>query len=150
LTAHGHEYVLHVKGNHPRLRAAIQAAHRPGATQQRGRWVGRTTAYGGPAAHLQAAWAGLAGYVVVEKWAVTEPAQVQGRSFITSLRQVPAAELAAGIRGHWGIENSLHRSRNVQFSQGRTRIRHPQASRTLALLITLALTRLLYQRALTR
>jgi len=131
------------------LRAAIPAAHRQGGgpahTQQRGRRVWRTTAYGSPPAHLQAAGAGRAGFVVVEQWAVTEPAPV--RSFITSLRQVPAAELAAGIRGHWGIENTLHRARKVHFGQGRTRRRHPQASRTLALLITLALTLLLYQSA---
>ena len=143
--------MLQVKGNHPGLRAAIQAAHARGGGQGHTQGTGavrwRTTTYACAEAPLQAAWAGLARYVVVEKWTTADPGRVHVRYFITSLAHGSAADLAAGIRGHWGIENKLHRARTVHFGLGRTRIRHPQASVTLALLITLALNLLLHQGA---
>lgn len=143
--------MLQVKGNHARLRAAIQAAHARGGArcheqQARGHcW--RTRAYACRDVALRTAWAGLARYVVVETWSAQAPTRVHTRYFITSLARASLASLAAGIRGHWGIENKLHRARNVHFGQGRTRIRHPQASTTLALLITAALNLLVSQGA---
>jgi predicted transposase YbfD/YdcC len=37
---------------------------------------------------------------------------------------LPAAVLAAAIRGHWGIENRLHYVRDVSFREDRCRVRH--------------------------
>jgi len=53
------------------------------------------------------------------------------------------ADLAAGIRGHWGIENKLHRTRDVHFKQDLNGIRHPQAAANMAFFNTLALSYLL-------
>ena len=63
--------------------------------------------------------------------------------YITSLRPRPAAELAAGIRRHWGIENKLHRARDVQFRQDTNGIRHARAAANVALFNTFALNFLL-------
>ena len=41
---------------------------------------------------------------------------------------MPAAQLAAGIRGHWGIENKLHHTRDVHFRQDTNGIRHLRAA----------------------
>lgn len=49
---------------------------------------------------------------------------------------LPATELAAAIRGHWGIENRLHYVRDVSFREDHCRVRqHPGV---LARLRTLA------------
>ena len=53
------------------------------------------------------------------------------------------AELAAGIRGYGGIENKLHRPRDVHFQQDTNGIRHPVGTANTALLNTLALNYLL-------
>lgn len=67
----------------------------------------------------------------------------QTRYYLASLRTTPVAELAAGIRGHWGIENKLHRTRDMQFKQDTNSIRHPIAAVNMALFNTLALRYLL-------
>ena len=56
---------------------------------------------------------------------------------------MPAAALAAGIRGHWGSENKLHRTRNVHFRQDANGIRHLGAAANMALINTLSLNYLL-------
>ena len=67
----------------------------------------------------------------------------QTRYYPTRLADRPAAELAAGIRGHWGIENKLHRTRDVQFGQDTNGIRHRVAAVNVAIFNTLALNFLL-------
>jgi predicted transposase YbfD/YdcC len=93
---------------------------------------------------LRAAWTGLARVVVVVK-TVQRAQQMsrQTRYYLTSLRTRPVAELAAGIRGHWGIENKLHRTRDVHFKQDTNGIRHPRAAVNMALFNTVALNYLL-------
>jgi len=92
----------------------------------------------------QAAWAGAAGVVVVTKTVVGPRATTsQTRYYLTSLADRPAAEVAAGIRGHWGIENKLHRTRDVQFGQDTNGIRHRVAAVNVAIFNTLALNYLL-------
>lgn len=97
-----------------------------------------------PDLDLRAAWAGLARCVVVVK-TVTYRGRTSERRhyYLTSLATLPAAALAGGIRGHWGIENKLHRARDVQFKQDTNGIRHPVAAANLALFNTLALNHLL-------
>jgi len=142
--------VLQVKGNQPKLRARIAAwhqadpcpaqatiqvqEHRRGATAT---W--QTSVYACNEADLAATWPGLARVVVVVK--TVQRAQLttqQTRYYLTSLRTTPVAELAAGIRGHWRIENKLHRTRDVHFKQDSNGIRHPLAAANMALINTLA------------
>ena len=149
----GNEYVLQVKGNQPKLRAAIVALHAAdptpaGATHDHEerrdgrqlRW--QTSVYAAPVG--RAVWAGAAGCVVVVKTVVGPHATTQQtRYYLTSLRDRPAAEFAAGIRGHWGIENKLHRTRDVHFNQDTNGTRHRVAAVNVALFNTLALNFLL-------
>lgn len=87
----------------------------------------------------QAAWSGLAAFVVVVKTVVGPLATTQQtRFYLTSLAGRAAAEFAAGIRGHWGIENKLHRTRDVQFGQDTNGIRHQAAAVNMAIFNTLA------------
>lgn len=151
----GNDYVLQVKGNQPKLRAAIAACHAAdpapaGAThchaQRRdGRhstW--QTSVYAVADPCWPANWAGLAAFVVVVKTvAGPHTATRHTRYYLTSLRECPAAEFAAGIRGHWGIENKLHRTRDVHFRQDTNGIRHRVAAVNVAIFNTLALNYLL-------
>lgn len=147
----GNDYVLQIKGNQPKLRAALVARHAaalPSAgachTHQERRngcvntW--QTAFYAGLDPAWQAAWAGAAGGVVVTKTVVCPRRTTQQtRYYLTSLANHPVAELAAGIRGHWGIENKLHRTRDVQFGQDTNGIRHRVAAVNVAIFNTLAL-----------
>ena len=149
----GNDYVLQVKGNQPKLRAAIAALHTAdptpaGATHHHeerrdGRHLSwQTSVYAAPCGQHQ--WAGAAGCVVVVKTVVGPRSTTQQtRYYLTSLVNGSAADFAAGIRGHWGIENKLHRTRDVHFGQDANGIRHRVAAVNVALFNTLALNFLL-------
>ena len=86
----------------------------------------------------------MARYVVVVKTVVGPHVTTQQtRYYLTSLRNRSASDFAAGIRGHWGIENKLHRTRDVHFSQDTNGIRHRVAAVNVALFNTLVLNFLL-------
>lgn len=146
--------MLQVKRNHPLLYEYLAARHaaEPPATgyyTQHERRSGhhytwQTRVLNCQGTPWQAAWRGLAQCVVIIK---TD--RYQGKTsehihfYLTSLRTGDLAALAAGIRGHWGIENKLHRTRDVHFKQDTNRIRHPNAAFNLALLNTFVLNYLL-------
>ncbi len=147
--------MLQVKGNQPKLRTRIAAWHQAEptpaldtvcVTERRSGavYTWQTSVYACTDPDLQAAWAGAARAVVVVKTMqrAHETSQ-QTRYYLTSLHTAPVAELAAGIRGHWGIENKLHRTRDVHFKQDANRIRHPTAAVNMALFNTLSLNYLL-------
>lgn len=147
--------MLQIKGNQPKLLARLQTRHAAAPElagafySQQQRRSGRlntwhTSVYDRPDPDLRAAWAGLARCVVVVKTVTYRGYTTQRHHYyLTSLRTLPVAALAAGIRGHWDIENKLHRARDVQFGQDTNGIRHPVAAANLALFNTLALNYLL-------
>ena len=128
------DYVLAVKRNQPSLHAAVRAAFADaergvftlavqdhGETRERngGRRERRTcTVLGGPGLGAWVAdpaeWPGLHSLIRVR----TEHHGPRGRQravryYISSL-PVDAEALLALVRGHWGIENGLHRTLDVQ------------------------------------
>lgn len=146
--------MLQVKGNQPKLRTAIAACHAAdptpaGAThgqgeRRDGRQISWLTSVYAADPRWQLAWTGLKSVVVVVKTVVGPHATTQQtRYYLTSLADRPAAEFAAGIRGHWGIENKLHRTRDVHFGQDANGIRHRVAAVNVAIFNTLALNYLL-------
>ncbi|MDQ3764107.1 MAG: ISAs1 family transposase [Actinomycetota bacterium] len=60
---------------------------------------------------------------------------------VTSLttEQATAAELAAWVRGHWAIENRLHRVRDVTYDEDRSQVRTGTGPHAMASLRNLAL-----------
>jgi predicted transposase YbfD/YdcC len=60
---------------------------------------------------------------------------------VTSLdtHQVGPADLAAAIRGHWGVENSSHHIRDVTFAEDACTVRAGTAPRAMATLRNLAI-----------
>ena len=63
---------------------------------------------------------------------------LERRYFISSL-SLTAIEFATIIRGHWGIENSLHWVLDVQFNEDNSRIRKGYAPENLAVVRHIAL-----------
>jgi predicted transposase YbfD/YdcC len=61
---------------------------------------------------------------------------------ITSLNvtQATHAQLAAIIRGHWGIEDRLHWVRDLDFDEDRSQVRTASGPRIMASLRNLAIT----------
>ncbi len=60
------------------------------------------------------------------------------RYYILS-RYLAAGRFAAAVRGHWGIENSLHRQLDVTFGEDQCRVRKGHADTNLSLLRRTAL-----------
>lgn len=86
-------------------------------------------------------WPGLKSVAVVESTRRLDRGDktVERRYYISSLAN-PDAELVAGaIRGHWGIENSLHYVLDVSFGEDRSRVRKEHGPENLSRLRRIAL-----------
>jgi predicted transposase YbfD/YdcC len=87
----------------------------------------------------QALWEDLrtVSMVVSERRVAGEEATTDVRYYIGS-KPGKAKEYAGYIRGHWGIENSLHWVLDMVFDEDRSRIRKDHGQENLALLRRLA------------
>lgn len=84
-------------------------------------------------------WAGLRSIVMVEaQRQIGEETSREKRYYLSSLPG-DSQELAQAIRGHWGIENSLHWVLDVAFREDDSRVRMGNAQENLALLRRIAL-----------
>lgn len=92
-----------------------------------------------PPLHNQNKWQGLKTVIMVvserQLWNKTTNEVKFYRSSLISNAQL----LSHGIRSHWGIENTLHWSLDVTFSEDKSRIRKDNAPENFALLRKLAL-----------
>jgi predicted transposase YbfD/YdcC len=70
--------------------------------------------------------------------------QVDVRYYILS-RYLSASRFAAAVRGHWGIENSLHWQLDVTFGEDQCRVRKGHADANLSLLRRTALSLLKHE-----
>ena len=151
------DYVLAVKDNQPKLCAAIRdffsrhleddlqhAAHRRHETHEQGH--GRIDDRYYYLAKLPddfplaEKWAGLKAIGMAVR--VTEHADGRTtddvRYYITS-RYSSGKKFAEAVRGHWGIENSLHWQLDVTFGEDQSRIRKGHADANFSLLRRAAL-----------
>jgi predicted transposase YbfD/YdcC len=153
----GGDYVIAVKGNQEKLQAAVhetigQALERGSSAatitrtekthgrQERGLY----TAFAVPSTFSELAeWRGLQSLLMV----VREYVDGQGdthmgiRNYISSLPpQVKG--LAAAVRGHWGIENTMHWVLDVTFREDRSRAQAEHAQANLGVLRRTALSML--------
>ena len=92
---------------------------------------------------VQKEWPGLGLLVVVEaRREVLGKVSTEQRYYISSRAKATAAQAAEAIRGHWGIENQLHWSLDVSFSEDDSRIRTGHAAENFSRLRRIALNRL--------
>jgi len=85
-------------------------------------------------------WPQLKSIIAVEsiRGVGKEPVTCEIRYFISSA-EATDSRIAAAIRNHWSIENSLHWVLDVTFGEDNSRIREPNACQNLALLRKIAI-----------
>ena len=150
------DYVLALKANHEILHEEIQTflddalenpAHLPEASRHEtvekdhGRIETRRYLCTGTLDWLsvRGQWAALRSVAVVEaERSIGEHTTRERRYYLSSLPP-DAPELARAIRGHWGIENSLHWVLDVAMNEDQCRVRTGHAATNLATLRHLAL-----------
>ena len=91
-----------------------------------------------PPLHNQSLWTGLKTVVmVVSERRLWNKTTTEVRFYLSSLAS-NAENIAQAIRSHWGIENSLHWTLDVTFSEDKSRIRKDNSPENFALLRRLA------------
>jgi len=148
LHGRGAHYVLTVKRNQPTLFAQLAALpwrEVPVAWTQRERGHGRTerrtlkvTSAAGGLLFPHAAQA----VQITRRRKVREKWSRETCYAVTSLTatQATSAQLAAIIRGHWGIEDRLHWVRGLDYDEDRSQVRTASGPRVMASLRNLAIT----------
>lgn len=92
-----------------------------------------------PGLHNQALWTELNTIVmVISERRLWNKTTTEVRFYVSSLSN-DAEKIAKAIRSHWGIENSLHWTLDVTFSEDNSRIRRDNSPENFALLRRLAL-----------
>jgi predicted transposase YbfD/YdcC len=148
LAGRGAPYVLVVKRNQPGLYAQLAALpwrDVPAACTRRERGHGRTERR---TLKVSSVARGLAFPHAAQAIQITRHRKVKGKwsretcYAVTSLTvtQASPAQLAAIIRGHWGIEDRLHWVRDMDFDEDRSQIRTAAGPRIMASLRNLAIT----------
>jgi predicted transposase YbfD/YdcC len=150
------DYVLGLKGNQGSLRTVVEEVftevaatefegvrHDFHETIERGHGREEQRRYWTLSAHEQMddieMWAGLTTMAMVESTrTIGKKRTVERRYFISSLG-MDAKPLAEAIRGHWGIENSLHWILDIVFREDESRIRAGSAAENMAVLRHIAL-----------
>src|SRR6266487_623556 len=144
----GAHYLLIVKRNQPGLHAQLAALpwrEVPVAYTKRERGHGRTERR---TLKVTAVARGLAFPHAAQAIQITRRRKVKGTwsretcYAVTSLTvtQASPAQLAAIIRGHWGIEDRLHWVRDMDFDEDRSQIRTASGPRIMASLRNLVVT----------
>lgn len=136
------EYVLAVKGNQPKLLAAVEqvfaAACETDFTQVEhdghaeeddghGRHEERYTMVIADPVGLPAGWPDVAAVVQVNRERTVKGKRTSTTHYYVTSVRVDAARLASVIRGHWGIENGLHWELDVVFGEDANRTRDRNA-----------------------
>jgi predicted transposase YbfD/YdcC len=158
IRAKGADYLVPVKDNQPKLYTLLletflaygeQHYEVPGVKRyrtverNRGREEERIVYAAPPPPELQGhpEWIDVASVVMVYRATRRDGKLTEDTSYYLSSLPPKVKRLASYIRGHWGIENSLHWTLDVIFAEDRSRIRNgngPQIAsifRKLALLV---------------
>ena len=163
----GH-YILAVKENQPTLHAKVtklldeaileefkgmrhgfyeqtDEKNNHGRIETRRVWVSDEVHWLGD--ELLGQWPGLASVIVVESVRqdlgdLSGKVTTQRRYYISSRGGTDAKVLAAGIRGHWGIENSLHWQLDVSMDEDQCRLRVKHGAENFSRLRRFALNKL--------
>jgi predicted transposase YbfD/YdcC len=146
------DYVLSVKNNHPNLLENIEDEFRFSKNcdifisndLDHGRIETRKCSVINTFQHIenQDDWKGLQTVIKIESTREfknsTKPTENATRYYISSLNQ-NAKEFQHIIRSHWGIENKLHWTLDVAFSEDKSRKRTENSAQNFSILLKIAL-----------
>ncbi len=142
IVASGNHYLVKVKGNQSRLKAALEETvarsspigyHREEATS-RGRLEVRETYLYDREGGLDQGWESIATIAFVHRHVLSKSREHQTQSiYITDVRSTDARYIAQGIRSHWHIENKLHHVKDVVMWEDKACTKNKSAAANLAL-----------------
>jgi len=145
--SHNH-YVIQVKGNQPSLLQTVQqivTSQEALSTclheeRSRGRQERRrVTLFAAPAC-LANAWRSSSRMIHVERQVTRAGKDTRtAHYYLSSVRSEAAEVFAAGIRGHWAIENRLHWVKDVIQHEDGARIKKGHGIETLSILKNIAI-----------
>jgi predicted transposase YbfD/YdcC len=153
-------YILAVKENQPTLRERIVDSFNEARLEKFAGWThdyaeGIGSGHGRiekrqlwvttDIAHLAVAkdWPGLRCIVMIESTRqLRETTTTETRYFIASHKKLDAKFMARAIRGHWGIENSLHHVLDVSMGEDECRLRKKHGAENFSRLRRIALNKL--------
>lgn len=144
----GHHYVVAVKGNCSKLYRCfkqlslenalsytIDEQRHKGRVERRETWV-----YSTPPA-VSEEWSGACRMVVQRRTGYRQNKRYEETAFyLSSVKRNEADYFAAGIRGHWSIENRLHWVKDVQQGEDRSGLHNIQACILFSLFRSVGLT----------
>src|SRR5215208_1717984 len=147
--AQGGHYVLAVKGNQPTLHGDIQACFAAAARddfaaarhdmcatrdESRGRVEERvcTVLYEPEGLSTADQWPDLKAVAQVYRRRQVGDKVSEEWAYYACSRKLTAKQMAAAVRGHWGIENGLHWVLDVVFGEDRSKVRTGHAAENLA------------------
>jgi predicted transposase YbfD/YdcC len=142
----GGHYLLAVKDNQPTLRAAVERVVQTACEADfvgvdggeaiddaHGRHEERyVSVYGNPAG-IPADWPDVAAVVQVNREREVDGKRTCTTHFYLTSYAGTATEMAAFVRGHWGVENGLHWILDVVFREDDSRVRAGHAGENLAM-----------------
>lgn len=142
----GGHYLLAVKDNQPTLRAAVERVAAAAAAAAfagvpigeevedgHGRQEERYVSVFGTPAGIPADWPDVAAVVQVNREREVGGTRTCTTHYYLTSYAGTAAEMAAFVRGHWGIENELHWVLDVVFREDDSRVRAGHAGENLAM-----------------
>lgn len=150
------DYVLALKGNHSNLHddvsrfmadarsglfPDVQLDHYHSVDGDHGRIEVRDYWCCGDVSWLEEGlkWKGLGSLIMVERQREVDGVTSREVSFYISSLKVNIAVIANAIRGHWGIENSLHWTLDMTFHEDASRIRRENAPANISVIRHMAL-----------
>jgi predicted transposase YbfD/YdcC len=148
LARRGAHCVITVKGNQPGLRAQLAALPWRDVPAAYDRWERGHGRRERRILKVTAVARGLAFPHAAQALQITRRRTVKGKRSgetgyaVTSLTatQATPGQLAAIIRGHWGIEDRLHWIRDIDFDEDRSQVRTAAGPQIMASLRNLAIT----------
>lgn len=135
-------YVVKVKGNQPKLLAALEQTvvesepidYYRQEKITRGRLEIRETYLYARQDNMAEGWQSISRIAYVRRIFLSKDKEHQTDSFYISDLQTSNAEyIALGIRSHWGIENKLHYTKDVTMREDAECTKHKNAAANLAL-----------------
>ena len=146
IRSQGGHYLLAVKGNQPNLRAAVERVVEASCEADlvgmegaesvddaHGRHEERYVGVFGKPEGIPPEWPDVAAVVQVNREREVGGVRTCTTHYYLTSYAGTAAEMAAFVRGHWGIENGLHWVLDVAFREDGSRVRAGHAGENLAM-----------------
>lgn len=164
ITAKGGDYILGLKGNQTKLRSDVERffdcavrdefayldvrTHKTvekdhGRIETREYWLVAEDSF-----EINGQWGGLKAVGMVKSERIVDGLPSRETRYYISSRMMSGEAFAKAVRGHWGIENSLHWMLDVAFREDECRIRKQNGPENFGVLRRFALSLLKQEKAI--